>query len=155
MVDSTISTAILIIAAVIATVATISAVFPSMFSAAGSIASATAGTDSRATTLLSITAHGFEGSTLHIWAKNGGQDSIPGADLERARLYYGNGAGPMTSYAMACSIEDPQDDDGNLDPGETLQITVAGLSQTDLAPGTHTIRLVLPSGASSEYTLTI
>jgi flagellar protein FlaG len=156
MVDSTISSAILLIAVIIATAATVNALYPSIFGAASSITAAAGGADSRSKTLVAITAHYFEPGhgTLRIWAKNGGGDRIDGSDLANARIYYGTDAGPLKSYAMSCLIDEPGDGNQDWDPGETLEAWITA-DPVPHEPGTHRIKLVLPSGATGEYTFAI
>ena len=155
MVQNTMSTAILIIASVIAVVAVVNAIYPTLNGSTRDILSSTSDTDSRAKTLLSVSSCSFVNSTaLDVWAKNAGRTRIAESELQAVRFYYGNDTGSMTYYAASSSIEAPNNGDSYLDPGETAKIEVisAGMPQN---PGTHRIRLALPNGAISEYTLTI
>lgn len=156
MVDSTITSAILLIAVVVATAATVNAIYPSLFSAIGSISSTTASADSRSKTLVAITSHYLEPDygTLRLWAKNSGEGSIADSELANARIYYGSENGPLKNYALSYTIDDPGNGDTNWDTGETLAMTITA-NPIPHDPGTYRVRMVLPNGAISEYTFTI
>lgn len=155
MVQNTMSTAILIIASVIAVVAVINAIYPTLNSSSRDILSSTSDTDSRAKTLLTVSSYSFPNSTaLEVWAKNNGRTRISENELQVTRMYYGNDTGSMTGYNATFSLEAPNNGDSFLDPGETVKIEVISAT-LPRNPGTHKIRLALPNGATSEYTLTI
>lgn len=155
MVSNTMSTAIFIIASVIAVVAVVNAIYPTLNGSSRDILTSTSDTDSRTKTLLTVSSYSFvDGTTLDVWAKNSGRTRIAESELQAARFYYGDDTGSMAYYAATCSIEAPDNGDSFLDPGETVKIEVisAGLPRN---PGVHRIKLALPNGATSEYTLTI
>jgi archaellum component FlaG (FlaF/FlaG flagellin family) len=157
VVDNTISSAILIIAVVISTAAVINAVYPAMFGAIGSIGSTSSDASIRSGTSIDIMSCHFSAdySSLTLWAKNVGDGTVSESDLSGARMYYGNDTGSMTNYPATYAIQEPGDGDAHWDPGETLEI---GLSAAETMPhnaGTHKLRLVLPGGATGEYTFRI
>ena len=155
MVQNTMSTAIMIIASVIAVVAIVNAIYPTLNSSSRTILATTADTNEQTKTLMTMSSYNFVNSTtLDFWVKNSGRASIAYSELQVARIYYGNDSGSMKNYTAAVSIEEPNNGDVFLDPGETLkvEITSGSLPQN---PGIHRIKIALPNGAISEYALTI
>jgi hypothetical protein len=158
MVQDTISNAILIIAAIIATTVMLNAVYPAVFDAVGSVRSTTSDADSRSKTSVTISTYSFspDYSQLNIWMKNSGKEDID--DTDNIRVYYGDDTDAMKSYHIyVCKLfaDDPLKTSWS--PGETFQI---GFGEDPLAelphePGIHRIRVVLTNGAMSETTFTI
>lgn len=145
----------MIIASVIAVVAIINAIYPTISSSSHTILASTADADSRSKTLLLVSSYDFvNGTTLDVWAKNGGRTRPSLNELQAARVYYGNDTGSLAYYPATVSLEAPNNGDSYLDPGETMKVEISSptLPQN---PGLHRLRLVLASGALSEYTLTI
>lgn len=157
MVQGTISNAILIIAAVIATVIVVNAVYPAMFGMAGSIRSTVASADSRSATSVSISHCSFDldDHLLRVWAKNSGREPIADTVLAGIRGYYGDGSGSMANYEVSYALQPPNDGDDQWDPGETLEIDLSS-PETPFpgGPGVHKVKLVMPNGATAEYTIT-
>ncbi|HMK47667.1 MAG TPA: hypothetical protein VK436_13665 [Methanocella sp.] len=155
MVQNTMSTAILIISTVIATVALITALYPTISGTARMILSSTADTDTRSTTMLTISSYSFiNATTVDVWAKNTGRSRVSSADLQNMRAYYGDDSGSMASCNTSFLIEDPNNGDSYLDTGETLMVEITS-GTLDGSLGVHRIRLVLPNGAITEYTMNI
>ena len=155
MVQNTMSTAILIISTVIAAVALITALYPTISSTTRMILSSTVDTDTRSTTMLTISSYSFvNATTVDVWTKNTGHSRISSNDLQNMRAYYGDDSGSMANCNISFRIEDPNNGDSFLDTGETLMVEITS-GALDENPGTHRIRLALPNGAISEYTLTI
>jgi flagellar protein FlaG len=155
MVQNTMSTAILIIASVIAVVTIVTAVYPTLFSSSQTLLSSTSDTDGRTKTLLTLSSYSFvNATTLDVWAKNTGRTSVSVNELQSARVYYGNDTGSLAYYNASFTIEAPNNSDNYLDPGETLKLEIISGSLPQNS-GVHRIRLALPNGAISEYALTI
>ncbi len=157
MVQDTISNAILIIAVVIATTVVINAIYPAMFGMAGSIKSTTTDANSRSMTSVTVSYCSFDQGDhlLRVWAKNSGRESIADSELAGFRGYYGDDSGSMTNYAISYALQAPDDGDDRLDPGETIEFDLASPeSPFSSDPGIHRIRLVMPNGATAEYTIT-
>jgi archaellum component FlaG (FlaF/FlaG flagellin family) len=159
MVQDTISNAILIIAVVIATTVVLTAIYPAVFNAAGSVRSATDDAGSRAGTSVSIVTHGFSDdyTQLNIWMKNTGNDKI--AETGSIKVYYGDGSGSMKRYQVGeSSIYSPDPAGSGWSPGETMTIGIVDSPSSGTLPhepGIHVVKIVLSSGAESEYTFTI
>ncbi len=155
MVQNTMGTAIMIIASVIAVVAIINAIYPTLNSSGRTILASTADTNEQTKTLMAMSSYGFVSSTtLDVWVKNSGRTSISESELQVARVYFGNDSGSMKYYPASVSIEEPNNGDVFLDPGETLKVEITSGSLPQNA-GIHRFRLALPNGAISEYTLAI
>ena len=158
MVSDTISSAILIIAAVIATTVVLNAVYPAVMNTVGSVKSATGDADSRSRTAVTISTYSFsqDYEQLNIWMKNSGKEDI--VDTSAIRVYYGEDTGAMKNYQVYVRqlfAADPLKTSWS--PGETLQIGFGEDPAAELPhdPGIHRIRVVLPNGAISETTFTI
>ncbi len=159
MVQDSITNAILIIAAVIATAVVLTAVYPAVFNAADAVRSATAGADSRASTSIVISACNFSGdySRLDVWMKNTGDEKI--ADPDGFMVYYGDGPDALKRYRVAdASVYSPDGTGSDWEPGMTATIGIVDSSPgiaLPHGPGVHVLKVVLPTGAESQYTFTI
>jgi archaellum component FlaG (FlaF/FlaG flagellin family) len=158
MVQDTISTAILIIAVVVATTVVINAVYPAVMSAAGSVKSTAGDADSRSKTAVTISTYSFspDYSRLTIWMKNSGREDI--ADPDAIRVYYGDDTGAMKNYHVyTCQLFAADPLKTSWGPGETLEISFGEDLTAELPhdSGIHRIKVVLPNGATSETTFTI
>jgi flagellar protein FlaG len=162
MAQETISTAILIIAGIIATVALVNAVYPSLFTATGSVGSVSDTASDRVKTDIRISMSSLQNeSSLYVWVKNTGSTEIPAGRLDYTDVYFGD-AGSMARAETAGAasfrwsyVLDDTDGDGNWGPGETLQVLVSETGSSHLTPGTHIVKLVLYNSASVEDTVTI
>ena len=157
MVQDTIGNAILIIAAVIATAVVLNAFYPAMFNMAGSIRSSVSSADDRSSTSVTISYCSFDQDDhqLLIWAKNSGREPITASEIAGIRGYYGDESGSMSGYGVSCSLQAPDDGDDQWDTGETLEINLTSGSPLPNSPGIHRIKLVMPNGATAEYTITV
>jgi len=158
MVSDTISSAILIIAAVIATTVVLNAVYPAVMNTVGSVKSAAGDADSRSKTAATISTYSFspDYDRLNIWVKNSGKEDI--VNPEGIRVYYGDDTGAMKNYHIwVCQLFAVDPLKTSWGPGETLQIGFGADPAAELPhePGIHRIRVVLPNGAISETTFTI
>ena len=162
MAQGVISTAILIIAAIVATVALVNAVYPSLFATTDSVGSVAGTASDRMKTDVQITMpHLQNASALSLWVKNVGSTKIAASRLAYTDLYFGapgnmslvtaGGDGPFHwGYLL-----DDVDGDGSWGPGETLQILITDAGGLNLAPGPHEVKLVLYNSATVEDTITI
>jgi flagellar protein FlaG len=158
----TFTTAMFLITAVIAAGVLINAVFPVVYTMAGTFQSATHESDQRIRTDFKIVAAFANSTHANVWMKNIGSQRIPLTDIQRSdvfcgpvdnfgRLSYQNvypgdlAAGQWTETLM--DLNNPPND--NWDPGETLQVT----SRTPLT-GNIYFQFVLPNGIwrSNEFT---
>lgn len=162
MAQETISSAILIIAAIIATIALINAIYPSLFAVTDSVASASNTASDRMKTDISITmATSPNASALYIWVKNVGSTSIPASRIAYTDVYYGDeasmmkaSANPSASFKLNYALDD-MDGNGNWDKGETLKIIISDATQTRFTSGSHEVKLVLYNAASFEDSINI
>lgn len=161
----TITTALFLITAVIASGVLINAIYPVVFNMAGTFSSATHESDQRLRTDFKIVNYFGDGTAKagKIWMKNIGSAKISVDEIERsdvfcgavgdfARLNYNTGTGDWW-YA---EIKNPTGQEGNVfwDPGETLEITV----YTNSFPAKNDnayFQFVLPNGVwrSQEFTM--
>jgi archaeal flagellar protein FlaG len=162
MAQEVISSAILIIAGVIATIALVNAVYPSLFTATDSVHSVSGTASDRVKTDVRIAmASQPNASALYVWVKNVGSTEIPASQLGYTDVYFGD-SGSMAradtdghaafhwSYVL-----DDIDGDGSWGPGETLQVLISDQGSAHLTAGTHDVKLVLYNSASVADTVTI
>ena len=162
MAQNTISTAILIIAGIVAAAALINAMFPAVYGISGSVSSVSEASGDRMKTDFTIISEGLDpsvSSTLHVYVKNTGKLTITGANLAKTDVYFGSGSNlykcktgtalPSWQYAI-------QDGDGDQhwDPGETLDIAIS-TDNYDFRSDRQIVRLVVYNGvaAGQEFTL--
>jgi flagellar protein FlaG len=160
-----ITTALFLITAVVASAVLINAIYPVISNMAGTFSSTTHESDVRIRTDFKIIAT-FANSTgfAQVWMKNTGSQPIGLADIQRADLFCG-GVGNLnhlahTSGGLANNqwIEDfsvPEYDQNNnqfWDPGETLKITAR--TTIPAQGGKVTVQFALSNGIwrSSEFT---
>lgn len=155
MAQETISSAILIIAAIIATVVLVNAIYPSLLTTTGSVGSVSAEANSRVSTSVKITETSHPNSTaLFVWVKNIGTAKVPAGELGDTDVYFGDGdnmarvspAGQGT-FGWSYVLEDT-DGDGSWGPGETLEILISDPGAAHLTAGVHYVKLVLYNSAS-------
>jgi len=162
MAQEVISSAILIIAAIIATVALVNAVYPSLFTATDSVHSVSDTASDRVKTDVKIDMASKQNSTtLFLWAKNVGSVEVPAGKLPYTDLYFGDTGSmamietsPAASFRWAYVLDD-MDSNGDWDPGETIQIAITDVAVSHLTRGTHDLQLVLYNSASFKDTITI
>ncbi|MGA9141016.1 MAG: hypothetical protein WBZ29_12375 [Methanocella sp.] len=162
MAQEVLSTAILIIAAVIATAAIVNAVYPSLFAAAGSVTTVSDTASNRVLTDMKIAMASTDGpETLYVWVKNDGSTKIPETRIAYTDVYFGDhghmakaSANLSESFRWTYALDDLDSDD-DWGPGETLQITITDGSGTSFTAGDHDIKLVLYNSASIEGTISL
>jgi archaeal flagellar protein FlaG len=162
MASEVISSALLMIATIIAAVALINAVFPSIYGMTGSITAMTGSVNDRMKSDIKfIYETTDQSSNLTAWIKNTGQAQIIPARFNNTDLFYGDANGVM-KRAILNSTSAPgwtytiENDNGNCrwDPGETLNVHVT--ADEPFAPGNYyKIRIVLYNGAFCEDYFTV
>jgi flagellar protein FlaG len=169
MSSETITTALLLITAVVAAGVLISAVYPVVYTMAGSFSSTTHASDVRMRTDFKVISTVASGSTARVWMKNVGSEAVPYAEIQRSDVFCGaagdferlsySAAGPasLSSGEWSEDFLDPAYDlNGNRmwDTGETVKIT----AETDLIPAFGQqvyFQFSLPSGVwrTGEFTV--
>ncbi|HMK47663.1 MAG TPA: hypothetical protein VK436_13645 [Methanocella sp.] len=163
MAEETISTAILTVATIIAAVVLLNAIYPSLYSASGSILSMSNTASSRMKTDMKVLTE-YPGTdsngrfVLVAWIKNTGSSTIEIASLKNMDLYLYTGGGvaariSQSSDTPGWSYTIMNGDGDNWKPGETLQMT---LNYGSLLPkGTMKFRLALDNGVFTEDTFSL
>lgn len=162
MAQEVISSAILIIAAIIATVAIVNAVYPSLFATAGSVTTVSDTASNRVLTDVKIAMASADGpGTLYVWVKNDGSTKVPESRIAYTDVYFGD-RGHMAKASVNSSevlrwtyALDDLNGDGDWGPGETLRITVTDEANTSFTAGDHEVKLVLYNAASIEGTISL
>jgi archaeal flagellar protein FlaG len=162
MAQNVISTAILIIAAVIAVVALINGVFPSIYQMSGSMTSVSDASNDRMKTEIKIICESANHTdhSMNVYVKNTGDQKITGANIAKSDVYYGIGdaMGRCSSDGSSGAIWTCSFAGGNgdaiWDPGETLNIWIRTASHDFNAPGQR-VKVVLYNGVGDEATFTL
>jgi flagellar protein FlaG len=163
----TITTALFLITAVVASAVLISAVYPVISTMAGTFSSTTHESDVRIRTDFKIIATYASQSTgtAHVWMKNIGGEQISLPDIQRADVFGGatgdfshlaHNGGILTNNQWTETFTNPEYDlNGNQywDPGETVKVT---LKTTIPSTGNKVyFQFALPDGIwrSTEFTV--
>ncbi|CAJ35450.1 hypothetical protein [Methanocella arvoryzae] len=162
MAQDVITTAILIIAAIISVVVLVNAVYPALFTATGSISSVSGLASDRAKSDIRVVMANSPNSTaLQVWVKNVGSVGVPESRITYTDVYFGDKGSmaraspdPSAGLWWAYSLDDT-DGNGQWNTGETLELTVYDPGASKFSSGDHQIKLVLHNGASFEGTITI
>lgn len=156
MAEEAISTAILTVATIIAALVLVNAMYPSLYSASGSILSMNDRTADRIRTDLTVLTewyppHPTDDIRLEAWIKNTGSTTITEKDLDNSDVFLDTG--------NHRSVRIPNDDwtgdlvnddgDGNWGPTETLHVTVH-FNPAGSSSGNWWLRLALPNGVYAE-----
>ena len=157
MAQNVISTAILIIAAVVAVVALINGVFPSVYQMSGSITSVSTASNDRMKTEIKIIYESANQTdhSINVYVKNTGDQKITAARIGQTDVYFGAGDAieRSSSEAWDWSIENGNGD-ATWDPGETLDIWLRTASHDFTVPGQR-VKIVLYNGVGDEATFTL
>jgi flagellar protein FlaG len=162
MAQEVISGAILLIAGIIATVALVNAVYPSLFTATDSVGSVSDTASDRMKTDIRIALSSQPNeSALYVWAKNVGSTKIPAARIAYTDVYFGDSGSmaraetsELASFRWSYVLDD-LDADGSWGPGETLQVLISDAVPDHLTAGTHDVKLVFYNSASVTDTIII
>ncbi|MCK9278634.1 MAG: flagellin [Methanoculleus sp.] len=162
MSSETFTTAMFLIAAVISAGVLINAVFPVVYTLAGTISSSSHKVDERLSTDVKIvTTYASSGNnTARIWLKNIGAGRIADANVRQADVFLG-GQGDFVRLGLVSdapaqnqwTYEILEDTNNHWDPGETLYIQ----AKTDKIPAKGDVvyfQFVLPTGLSRSTTFT-
>jgi archaeal flagellar protein FlaG len=162
MAQEVISGAILLIAGIIATVALVNAIYPSLFTATDSVHSVSGTASDLVNTGVGIAMASQPNATsLNVWVKNVGSTKIPAGSIVYTDVYFGDKGSMVRAetdqlaalhwgYAL-----DDLDGDGNEGPGETLQLLLSDRDTDYLTAGSHEVKLVLYNSASVTDTIII
>lgn len=158
------TTAMFLIAAIIAAGVLINAVFPVIYTLAGTISSSSHTVDERLSNDVKIVTTYASGDEARIWLKNVGTARISPSDIEKADVFLGAPGNfirlglvvppgtPETNQWTYEILEDTQKNN-YWDPGETLYIR----AHSDRIPGTGEVvyvQFVLSTGLSRSTTFT-
>jgi flagellar protein FlaG len=145
----TITTAIFLITAVVATAVLVNAIYPVIYSTAGTFQSSTHDADTRLRTDFKIVAnfaHPDPANTVDVYMKNIGSQRISMTEIANANVFCGNTVGNLLTYGSSWTAEivpAAAAADGYWDTGETLHISAA----TSISQGsTVYFQFVLPNG---------
>jgi flagellar protein FlaG len=157
MASEVISSALLMIATIIAAIALINVVFPSIYGMSGSISMMTDNVNDRMKSDFKIIYETTDESyNLTAWLKNTGETQLILSRFNSTDVFYGDINGLM-KRALLNSTSGPswtytiENDNGNgrWDPGETLKISIQADEQ--FTPGNrYKVRIVLYNGAFCE-----
>jgi archaeal flagellar protein FlaG len=157
MAEEAISTAILTVATIIAALVLVNAMYPSLYSASGSILSMNDRTADRIRTDLTVLtewyplSHPADDIQLEAWVKNTGSTIITEKDLGNSDLFLDTGNHRSVRIANSdwagALVND--DGDGNWGPTETLHLTVH-FNPAGSSTGNWWLRLALPNGVYTE-----
>jgi archaeal flagellar protein FlaG len=159
----TFTTAMFLITAVIAAGVLINAVFPVVYTMAGTFQSATHESDQRLRKDFKIVTTFAKSSTVQVWMKNVGTQRIPLSDIKKSDVFcgeegnFGRLSYIVTNPAPASDqwTEVISDLNGNdyWDPGETLQVYAQPSKMPSSGNGVY-FQFVLPNGIwrSDEFT---
>ena len=166
----TITTAIFLITAVVATAVLVNAIYPVIYSTAGTFQSSTHDADTRLRTDFKIVATFASGTTGYadIYMKNIGSQQISLEEIKNAEVFCGSTVGNRLTYQPIYSdppevhkwtVEILPTDNTNptyWDNGETLHVKVntVGTNGEIVSRGTVYFQFVLPNGIwrSNEFT---
>jgi flagellar protein FlaG len=162
MAQNVISTAILIIAAVVAVVALINGVFPSIYQMSGSMTSVSDASNDRMKTEIKIICESANQTdhTLNVYVKNTGDQKITGSRVAMSDVYYGTGDAmercghDVASGAMWTYFIVEGNGDSTWDPGETLNVWIITAGHDFTTPGQR-VKVVLYNGVGDEATFTL
>jgi flagellar protein FlaG len=147
----TITTAIFLITAVVATAVLVNAIYPVIYTTAGTFQTATHESDQRLRTDFKIVATFAKINQANIYMKNIGSQRISLDEIRKADVFCGRENGNRLTYGSEWTAEILPSDNNFWDPGETLHITAA----TSIGYGDSVyFQFILPNGVwrSSEFT---
>jgi len=162
MASEVVSSALLMIATVVAAVALINAVFPSIYGMSGSISTMTHNVDDRMKSDFKFIYETTDQSyNLTAWLKNTGETQIIPSRFNSTDVFYGDINGVMkravlnaTSAPCWTYIIENDNGNGRWDTGETLKVVIQ--SDEEFAPGNrYKVRMVLYNGAFCEDYFTV
>jgi flagellar protein FlaG len=149
----TITTALFLITAVIAAGVLINAVYPVVYNMAGTFSSATHESDERMRTDFKVIASAASGTSTNIWMKNIGSERILEGSIENGDVFFGEAGNfdRIDAGGWTYEISDTNNN-GVWEPGETLKITISGVSVT--SGHEYYFQYSLPNGVWRSVTFT-
>jgi archaeal flagellar protein FlaG len=162
MAQNVISTAILIIAAVIAAVALINGVFPTIYQMSGSMQTVSDASNDRMRTEIKIIYESANqtDNSMNVYLKNSGDEKVTAAHIGQSDVYFGTGeamercsSDGSSGATWAWSI-DGGNGDSAWDPGETLNLWIKTADHDFSVPGQR-VKIVLYNGVGDEATFTL
>ena len=163
MVSEVIGTALIMIATVVAAVALINAVFPSIYSVSDSISAVTGNVNNQMKSefMFIYESPDQSGNNLTAWVKNTGETQVAANELNDSDLFISNSNGVMQMANLNSSKQpswtytiENSNGDGQWDPGETLEINLV-TNQPFVQGSSYTTRLVMYNGAYCEGYFTV
>lgn len=154
MSSETITTALFLITAVIAAGVLINAVYPVVYSMAGTFSSTTHESDVRMRTDFKVIAAVADANTAQIWMKNIGSERIAESDIQKGDVFFGRtGSFNRIEYGSWTEQLSDTNDNGVWDTGETVKITIpsGGVSSGEEVY----YQFSLPDGVWRSYTFTV
>jgi flagellar protein FlaG len=164
MSSDTFTTAIFLIAAVLAAAVLVNAFFPVIYSASSTFTKSSQNADERLRTDIKIinTFAGAGTQEAKVWVKNIGSTHIAGNDIGNANIFVGapsdfemvtHVAGDPANHQWNYTIID--DTNGYWDEGETICIEVGSDKIPSASTGVVYFQIVLPSGVlrTTEFTV--
>ena len=150
-----ITTAILMIASIVAVVAFVNAVLPAVYGLSESYTSLSRNMENQLKTDINVIFIYPEDNNVSVWIKNVGSSSIPFSQLQYSNVFVFSSSGywdanfesgtlPSWDYTL-------ENGDGNdyWNRGETLKLTI---DFQDLEPGTYKLNFFLYNGVSASDT---
>jgi archaeal flagellar protein FlaG len=161
MAEEAISTAILTVATIIAALVLVNAMYPSLYSASGSILSMNTRAAERIMTDITVLTewyppgHAADDIALEAWVKNTGSTTVTETDLSHVDLFLYTGNGMSTRIPAADWSHELLNGDGdkNWDPTETMHLLIH-YNPAGCSPGAWKLRIVLPDGIYAEDSFT-
>lgn len=154
MSSETITTALFLITAVIAAGVLINAVYPVVYTMAGTFSSATHESDTRMRTDFKViaTAASQSARTAQIWMKNIGSERVSVTDIQNGDVFFGEtGNFDRIEYGDWTEQLSDTNSNGIWDTGETLKITI---TTSISSGGEYYFQFSLPNGVWRSNTFT-
>ena len=156
MADEAISTAIMAVATIVAALVLVNAMYPSLYSASGSILSMNGRASDRIRTDLTVLTewyppgHPADDVLLEAWVKNTGSTTISAADMGKMDVFLdvGNHTSARVPGADWSGEVLNGNGDGDWDPAETVHLLVH-FDPAGCAAGPWQLEVVLPNGVSA------
>ncbi len=162
MAQNVITTAILIIATVIAVVALINGVFPAVNKASGSVMSISDASNDRMKSEIVIICESANAAdfAMNVYVKNAGTLKIDPARIAMTDIYFGDGTSTVRCNRPGSGVPTWEysimdgNEDGSWDAGETMNILIK-TDNHDFKNGRQRVTIVLYNGVSAGDTFTL
>ncbi|MDH7593617.1 MAG: flagellin [Methanomicrobiales archaeon] len=154
--SETFTTAMFLIAAIIASAVLINAAFPVIYTMSGTFSSSAKEADERIRTDIKIiNTYATTGGEAQIWIKNVGKSRISLAEVSGSDMFIGAPGDFERVSKGSWSAEILEDANENWEYGETLLLTVRSAKIPDSIGRTVYFQFILPNGVmrSTEFTV--